>query len=74
MLPSASQVSSYQLSHCIIPQEAEKRHHAAINRSRDQFATLQTDGWTGGNFCHLIAFMITTAKRKVGALILMACP
>ncbi|OJA08695.1 hypothetical protein AZE42_13152, partial [Rhizopogon vesiculosus] len=65
ILPSASHVSSYQLSHRIVPRKAERHRNAAIQRSRDQFATLQTDGWTGGNFCHLIAFMMTTAKREV---------
>ena len=66
ILPSASHISSYQLSHWIIPREVEKHRDAAINRSRDQYVMLQTDGWTGGNFHHLIAFMITTARREVG--------
>ncbi|KAG1842535.1 hypothetical protein DFJ58DRAFT_665878, partial [Suillus subalutaceus] len=65
MLPSASHVSSYQLSHRIIPREVEKHRNAAMNRSQDQYATLQTNGWTGVNFRHLIAFMITTSKREV---------
>lgn len=67
MLPSASHVSSYQLSHRIIPHKVEKHRNAAMNRSQDQYATLQTDGWTGVNFRHLIAFMITTSKQEVRA-------
>jgi hypothetical protein len=32
---------------------------------RGQNATIQADGWTGVNFHHLLAFMITVNK-KVG--------
>lgn len=62
--PFANPISSYQLSNCIIPHEVKRYWQAVKNCCRGSDATLQTDGWTGINFCYLLAFMITTASRQ----------
>ncbi|KAG2354333.1 hypothetical protein BDR07DRAFT_1251662, partial [Suillus spraguei] len=58
--PFANPISSYQLSNHIIPCEVERYRQAAKNHCHGVNATLQMDGWTGVNFCYLLAFMITT--------------
>ncbi|EIW81276.1 hypothetical protein CONPUDRAFT_56029 [Coniophora puteana RWD-64-598 SS2] len=63
--PSASSVSSYQLTHQYIPQQLEHYTSAAKEKVRGDRVTLQTDGWTGINFHHLAAFMMTTSSRQV---------
>ncbi|KAH7919498.1 hypothetical protein BV22DRAFT_1090514, partial [Leucogyrophana mollusca] len=65
LLPGATPISSYQLTHRFVPQEVEKFRAAAKESCRGEEATLQTDGWTGINFHHLLAFMMTTARREV---------
>ncbi|KAI6015983.1 hypothetical protein EDC04DRAFT_2870425 [Pisolithus marmoratus] len=65
LLPHATHVSSYQLTNCIVPYEVGQYQQLAKSTSRGCQATLQTDGWTGINFHHLVAFMATTVKCKV---------
>jgi len=48
-----------------IPMEAKKFRDAAISRSRGLEVTIQCDGWSGINFHHYLAFMITTSSREV---------
>ncbi|KAH7919875.1 hypothetical protein BV22DRAFT_1022220 [Leucogyrophana mollusca] len=38
---------------------------ASLERCKGAEVTLQTDGWTGINFHHLLAFMMTTGEREV---------
>ena len=66
LLPLAAHISSYQLTSRIVPQEVDQYRQLAKSTSKGCQATLQTDGWTGINFHHLVAFtMVTTVKRKV---------
>ncbi|KAI6038753.1 hypothetical protein EDC04DRAFT_2603676 [Pisolithus marmoratus] len=65
LLPYASHLSSYQLTNCIVPQQVNHYHQAAKDASKGCQGTLQTDGWTGINFHHLVAFMVTTVKQKM---------
>ena len=64
-LPFATPISSYQLTNRIVPHEVDQYRQLAKSTSKGYQATLQTDGWTGVNFHHLVAFMVTTVKRKV---------
>ena len=50
----------------LIPLIVGQYHESAKASSKDQNATIQADGWTGINFHHLLAFMITV-KKKVGS-------
>jgi len=68
LLPLAAHISSYQLTNRIVPQEVDQYRQLAKSTSKGCQATLQTDGWTGINFHHLVAFMVTTVKRKVSRL------
>ncbi|KIM66584.1 hypothetical protein SCLCIDRAFT_110226, partial [Scleroderma citrinum Foug A] len=60
LLPLVAHISSYQLTSCIVPQEVDQYRQLAKSTSKGCQATLQTDGWTGINFHHLVAFMVTT--------------
>ena len=64
-LPAAKSPSRKVLTARLIPRLAKDYCQLAKVSSRDQNATIQADGWTGGNFHHLLAFMIAV-KKKVG--------
>ena len=64
-LPGAQTISRRQISDTIIPREIAKYRELAKVKSKGCLVTLQCDGWTGMNFHHFLAFMITTDKREV---------
>ena len=64
-IPNATPIDRRSLANKYIPMEAQKFRDAAINRSRGLEVTIQCDGWSGINFHHYIAFMITTSSREV---------
>ena len=64
-LPWAVSPSRKVLTTRLIPRTAKSYHQIAKGSSKGQNATIQADGWTGLNFHHLLAFMITVNK-KVG--------
>ena len=63
--PAASAITRRQLSDTLIPREAAKFLAAAKASSAGLLATMQCDGWSGINFHHFLAFMITTERREV---------
>jgi len=69
MLPAAVPLSSYQLTYTYIPRELNRFQAEAKKQSNGLDATLQTDGWTGINTRHLLAFMMTTSARNVSDII-----
>lgn len=71
--PHTSHLSSYQLTNRVIPQQVNRYQQAAKDASRGCEGTLQTDGWTGVNFHHLVAFMVTTVRRKVSNIYYCTC-
>ena len=70
LLPNAAHLSSYQLTNHVVPQKVSRYQQAAKNASRGCEGTLQTDGWTGVNFRHFVAFVVTTVRRKVSNILL----
>ncbi|KAF5350685.1 hypothetical protein D9756_008505 [Leucocoprinus leucothites] len=63
LAPAARVLSRKVLTNRIIP-DLVGHLHTVNKRSVDGgFATLQADGWTGGNYHHLIAFMITVLTQ-----------
>jgi hypothetical protein len=64
-VPSASHIDRRSLANKYIPAEVKKFRDAAISRSKGLEATIQCDGWSGINFHHYLAFMVTTASREV---------
>jgi hypothetical protein len=64
-LPAAAPISRRVLANRLIPAEIEKYHAAAKENAQGLEGTLQCDGWTGANFHHFLAFMLTTSKRDV---------
>jgi len=64
--PHTSHLSSYQLTNCVIPQQVSHYQQAAKDASGECEGTLQTDGWTGVNFHHLVAFMGTGSEFHTG--------
>lgn len=70
LLPNAAHLSSYQLTNRVVPQQVSHYQQAAKNASRGCEGTLQTDGWTGVNFHHFVAFVVTTVRRKVSNILL----
>lgn len=62
-LPWATSPSRKVLTTRLIPRAAKSYRQTAKQFSRDQNATIQADGWTGLNFHHLLAFMITVNKQ-----------
>ena len=64
-IPNATPIDRRSLANKYIPMEAKKFRDAAISRSRGLEVTIQCDGWSGINFHHYIAFMITTSSREV---------
>lgn len=64
-IPAAAPISRRILANRLIPAEIEKYRAAARENAQGLEGTLQCDGWTGVNFHHFLAFMLTTAKRDV---------
>jgi hypothetical protein len=62
-IPAANSPSRKVLTKQIIPKLVDKLQNAAKKEMRGKNATLQADGWTGGNHRHLVAFMITADKK-----------
>ena len=62
-LPAAKSPSRKILTTRLIPCLAKDYCRLAKDSSRDQNATIQANGWTGGNFHHLLAFMIAVGKK-----------
>ena len=62
-LPYARSPSRKVLTNRLIPAAVKKRQDETKVMTRDQNATLQADGWTGANFHHLLAFLITVNKQ-----------
>lgn len=69
-LPAAQTVSRRQISDTLIPMETARYREAAKKRSAGALVTLQCDGWSGINFHHFLAFMITTDRREVSKFFL----
>jgi hypothetical protein len=67
-LPMARSPSRKVLTTRLVPRLVEEYRKTTKELLRDQNATIQADGWTGANFHHLLAFMIT-AKKKARSLI-----
>lgn len=70
-IPNAILPGCRVVSDRLVPEEVDKYRRKAQDRSRGSLATLQCDGWTGGNHHHLLAFMMTTSgpnKREVCTL------
>lgn len=65
LLPSATHYSRRQISNTLIPREVAKYRSQAQERCAGTLATIQCDGWSGVNFHHFVAFMITTSTREV---------
>lgn len=62
-IPAANSPSRKVLTKRIIPKLVDELQNAAKKETRGKNATLQADGWTGGNHRHLVAFMITADKK-----------
>jgi hypothetical protein len=62
-LPDAKSPSRKVLTTRLIPQAVKSYREIAKGSSKGQNATIQADGWTGSNFHHLLAFMITVNKK-----------
>lgn len=61
--PNAKLPSQKVLTLCIIPRLVDELKQQAITSVKGKNTTLQSDGWTGENHCHLITFMITADKH-----------
>ena len=57
-LPAAKQPSQNTLTHLIIPATVNNFREVAKAATKGQEATLQSNGWTGTNNHHLLAYMI----------------
>ena len=62
-LPAAKSPSRKVLTTRLILGVVEEYTQIAKASTRGQNATIQADGWTGANFHHLLAFMITVKKK-----------
>jgi hypothetical protein len=62
-IPAATAPSRKVLTKRIIPKLVEELQSTAKKETRGKNATLQAEGWTGGNHQHLVAFMITAEKK-----------
>lgn len=62
-IPEATPPSRTSLTQRILPQELEYWRSRAIANLQGQMVTLQSDGWTGSNNRHYIAFLATTASQ-----------
>ncbi|KIK20361.1 hypothetical protein PISMIDRAFT_24210 [Pisolithus microcarpus 441] len=64
-IPQAEPVKRQSLANHWIPMEVAKFCREAKNHSQGLEGTLQYDGWSGINFHHFIAFMLTTSRHEV---------
>ena len=64
-IPAATLISHHVLANWLIPAEIKNYRAAAKENTQGLEGTLQCDGWTGVNFHHFLAFMLTTAKHDV---------
>ena len=62
-LPCARSPSRKVLTNHLIPTAAKHHKDMAKVAAKNQNITLQADGWTGVNFHHLLAFMISFDKQ-----------
>ena len=62
-LPFARSPSRKVLTNRLIPAAAKNHQDMAKVAAKNRNITLQADGWTGINFHHLLAFMITFDKQ-----------
>jgi hypothetical protein len=67
-LPFARSPSRKVLTNRLIPTAAKHHRELATVAAKNQNATLQADGWTGINFHHLLAFMISFNKQVCSVL------
>ena len=58
-IPMANNPSRASLTRRLIPQTLHAMQKEAREPLKGYSGTLQADGWTGVNFLHMIAFMIT---------------
>ncbi|KAI6010645.1 hypothetical protein BKA83DRAFT_25636 [Pisolithus microcarpus] len=63
-IPQAEPVKRQSLANHWIPMEVAKFCQEAKNHSQGLEGTLQYDGWSGINFHHFIAFMLTTSRHE----------
>jgi hypothetical protein len=64
-VPGAKRIERRSLVNTLIPAEVNRFREAAKIRSKGLEATIQCDGWSGVNFHHYLAFMVTTSSREV---------
>ncbi|KIK99947.1 hypothetical protein PAXRUDRAFT_131000 [Paxillus rubicundulus Ve08.2h10] len=64
-IPAAQPIKHQSLADWWIPAEAAKFRCEAKESAHGLEGMLQCDGWSGINFHHFIAFMMTTLKREV---------
>lgn len=62
-IPAATSPSRKVPTKRIIPKLVDELRTTAKKETRGKNATVQADGWTGGNHRHLVAFMITAEKK-----------
>lgn len=62
-IPEATPPSRSTITQHILPQELEYWRSRAITNLQGQMVTLQSDGWTGANNRHYIAFLATTTSQ-----------
>lgn len=64
-IPGAIPIFRKALANRWIPEEVERYRDITKKEASGSMATIQCDGWSGINFHHFVAFMITTELRKV---------
>lgn len=62
-IPEATPPSRTTLTQRILPQELDHWRNRAIVNLQGQMVTLQSDGWTGSNNRHYVAFLVTTPMQ-----------
>ncbi|KAI0083544.1 hypothetical protein BDY19DRAFT_900154, partial [Irpex rosettiformis] len=64
-LPAARPISRFVLTSRLIPTELEAQRSILLPRIQGGEATLQCDGWSGGNFHHYTGFTMTVKGEVV---------
>lgn len=62
-IPEATSPSRATLTQRILSQDLDYWRNRAIVNLQGQMVTLQSDGWTGSNNRHYIAFLVTTSTQ-----------
>lgn len=70
-MPHAKIPSRKVLTNRILPRELQHWRTQAYNRLSGQLVTLQSDGWTGINNRHYIAFIVTTPSQVCKLLLFL---